>query len=204
MSAETTDPSQNRGATASAMCDAKPTPNLFARARPMALWAPILAVALCWPAVAPSAEDAASLPLRKAGLWQVKTTMDEAGNQHEQSFKICIDASMELQTARTSTQDHQENCSRYEMKRESDATVVEADCVFNQAAVQSRTEMSGDFLANFHIKIESTTTPPARGEQSAIPIKRVIDQDGSYLGSDCAGLQPGEAMGDDGTKVMVQ
>ncbi len=169
-----------------------------------ALWLPLVAFALACPTIATSAEDAASLPLRKAGLWQLKTTMDAAGRPHEQTFKLCIDDAMEKQTAQASDMDHKENCSRYEVKRENDTTTMEAECIFNSATVQSHTEMSGDFQSSFHIKINSTTLPPAKGEQSSIPIKRVIDQDGSYLGADCAGLQPGEAMGEDGNKVMVQ
>ena len=32
------------------------------------------------------------LPLRKAGRWEQKTTMEEGGKKHEQTLTICIDA----------------------------------------------------------------------------------------------------------------
>ena len=41
-------------------------------------------------------------PLRKAGRWEQKTTMDEGGKKHEQMLTICIDADMERNTAAAS------------------------------------------------------------------------------------------------------
>jgi hypothetical protein len=161
-----------------------------------------LVASLCTAGTA-MADDAAELPVRKAGVWELKTVMDEGAGPHEQMFKMCIDKDMELQTMRSSLMEHRENCSSYEIKHQNDATTVDADCVFNQANIQSRTEMSGDFQTAFQIKIESTTVQTARTAQSR-PVKRTIMQTGNYLGADCGDLKPGEAMGQDGTKVMAQ
>lgn len=148
------------------------------------------------------AKDAPRLPERKAGLWELKTTMDEGLGPKDQTLKICIDAAMERNTVLASAVEHQTQCTKYDVKTEGDATVVEMSCQFASRHVKSRTEMTGDFQTALNVKIESTTS----GEQDGktITVNRTITQTGSYLGESCGDLVGGEAMGSDGTRVMVQ
>lgn len=114
---------------------------------------------------------------------------------------ICIDGNMERNTALASNADHKSQCSKYELKKDGDKVVIDATCKMNGRDVQSRTEMSGDFQNAFDVKISSTTS----GIQDLLNfIARVIEQQGKYLGELCGDLKAGEAMGTDGTKLMVQ
>jgi hypothetical protein len=142
------------------------------------------------------------LPLRKAGKWEQKTTMNEAGKKHEQTLTICIDGDMERNTAAASGAEHKSNCSKYEVKKDGDKVVIDAMCKMNGRDVESLTEMSGDFQNTFDVKISSTTS--GIQDSQSISIKRVIEQQGKYLGESCGDLKAGEAMGTDGTRVMVQ
>ncbi len=151
--------------------------------------------------IAALADDIA-LPLRKAGRWEQKTTMDEGGQKHAQSLTICIDADMERNTAAASDVEHKRSCSAYEVKKEGEKVVVEATCKMNGRDVESRTEMSGDFQSAFAVKITSTTS--GLQDSQSVAIKRVIEQEGRYLGESCGDLKAGEAMGSDGAKIMVQ
>lgn len=144
----------------------------------------------------------ATLPLRKAGKWEQKTLMDEGGKKHEQTLTICIDAEMERNTAAASAAEHKSRCSKYDVKQDGTNFVVEATCNMNNRDVESRTEMSGDFEKTFNVKITSTTSGIQDTQTIAIP--RVIEQHGTYLGESCGDLKAGEAMGSDGTKLMVQ
>jgi hypothetical protein len=148
------------------------------------------------------AEEPADLPLRKAGHWEIKTVMDEGFGPREQVLTMCIDADMERNTASASRQDHAKSCALYEIKKGTDATVVDAKCQFEGRNVESRTEMSGDFEHAFKILITSTTSGSERGQ--SVSVKRTITQEGKYLGEDCGSLRAGEAMGSDGHKIMVQ
>ncbi len=143
-----------------------------------------------------------ALPLRKAGKWEQKTTMEEGGKKHEQALTICIDADMERNTSLASVAEHKANCSKYDVKSTGSTVVVEATCKMNGRDVQSHTEMSGDFQKSFSVKISSTTS----GVQDAqtISIARVIEQQGTFISDSCGDLQAGEAMGPDGKKVFVQ
>jgi hypothetical protein len=147
------------------------------------------------------AEDVA-LPLRKAGKWEQKTTMNEGGKQHDQTLTICIDADMERNTAAASASEHKTYCSKYDVKQDGARYVIEANCKMNNRDVESRTEMSGDFQKTFTVKITSTTSGIQDSQSIAIP--RVIEQQGTYLGESCGDLKAGEAMGTDGTRLMVQ
>lgn len=148
------------------------------------------------------AED--TLPSRKAGMWEIKTSMDEGRGPREQSMKLCIDAEMEANTVKASLAEHKQNCEKYEIKRDGGRTVVNMVCTFNGRHVESLTEMEGDFSKSFNIKISSTTADTRESTQQTITVKRIILQDGTYLGESCGELRGGEALAADGTKVMVQ
>ncbi len=155
-------------------------------------------------ALQPAAAYAAGtdLPLRKAGRWEQKTSMEEGGKKHEQTLTICIDAEMERNTALASDAEHKKSCSKYEVKKAGDTVIVESNCNMNKRDVESRTEMSGDFQSAFNVKINSTTS--GMQDSQSVSVKRVIEQQGKFLGDSCGDLKPGEAMGTDGTRLMVQ
>ncbi len=160
-------------------------------------------VALATPLAAVAGDQAQTLPERKAGLWDLKTVMDEGGGPREHAFKLCIDATMEKNTVAASLADHAEKCTKWDVKTENGTTIAEGECTYSSRLVVSRTEMSGDFKSKFEIKISSTTSDPSAKEQSIV-VKRTITQTGTYLSESCGDLAAGEAMGPDGKKIMVQ
>jgi len=95
------------------------------------------------PTASPAGE--ATLPARKAGLWELQTSMDEGMGPREQTIKMCISAEMEANTVQASIAEHKQKCSRYEIKAADGKTTVDAECLFNERTVVSQTEMAGDF-----------------------------------------------------------
>lgn len=142
------------------------------------------------------------LPERKAGLWELHTVMDEGLGPKDQKMTLCIDKDMEHNTVTASHEEHARQCSKYELSRDGDKTVVDMTCQFASRAVTSRTEMTGDFKSALNVKIESTTSGDHNGQ--SVAVKRTITQTGKYLGESCGDLTGGEAKGPDGTKVMFQ
>lgn len=149
------------------------------------------------------ADTANTLPERRAGLWEMKTVMDEGNGPRDQTMKMCIDGRMEKNTVSASIADHKSNCASYDIKADGGKTVVDSDCLYNGRKVVSTTNMSGDFKNAFEIKIESTTSDPTKSNQTTV-IRRTITQLGKFLGESCGDLKPGEAMGTDGTRMVVQ
>ncbi len=153
-------------------------------------------------ACGPASADDVRLPERKAGLWELSTTMDEGLGPKDQTLKLCIDADMERSTVTASAEEHAKQCSKYDVTRKGDSTVVDMSCQFASRRVVSRTEMSGDFQTTFLVKIESTTS--GEQNQQTVSVKRTISQTGKYLGGNCGDLVGGEAMGPDGSRILVQ
>lgn len=148
------------------------------------------------------AADTAKLPERKAGLWELSTTMDEGLGPKDQTMKICIDADMERNTVNASADEHAKQCSKYEIKKEGAKTMVDMACQFASRHVVSHTEMTGDFQNAFNVKIESSTS--GEHNKQSVTVKRTITQNGKYLGESCGDLVGGEAMGSDGSRMLVQ
>lgn len=154
--------------------------------------------ASCGPVVA----EEVRLPERKAGLWELHTVMDEGLGPKDQTLTLCVDADLERNTVAASGVEHTNQCSKYEVKRDGDKTVVDMSCQYASRHVISRTEMTGDFQSALLVKIESTTSGEHNGQ--SVAVKRTITQTGKYLGESCGDLAGGEAKGSDGTRVMVQ
>lgn len=143
------------------------------------------------------------LPQRQPGKWKLSTEMDEGRGPIKQSLTMCITAEMEKATADTAASEHKSNCSRYDIKKDGETTIVDAECAYAVDRVTSRTEMSGDFKKAFSVKIVSTTvTQPPAGKP--VTRERKITQSGEHLGDDCGDIKPGEAVTEDGSRVMVQ
>lgn len=149
-----------------------------------------------------AAADTVKLPERKAGLWELSTTMDEGLGPKDQTMKLCIDADMERNTVNASADEHAKQCSKYEITKNGDKTMVEMACQFASRHVTSHTEMTGDFENTFNVKIESSTS--GEHNKQSVTVKRTITQSGKYLGESCGDLVGGEAMGSDGSRMLVQ
>lgn len=162
-----------------------------------------ITIAVCLAGTHTVLAEKVNLPTRAAGKWKIDTTMDEGKGPKKQTLTMCVDEQMEKTTAKSSLREHQANCSKYEIKKIDSKVVVDAVCRYGRADVESRTEMEGDFQKSFTVKISSTTVHPTREGQSRA-VKRTINQAGTHLGTSCGDLKPGEAMGTDGTKILVQ
>lgn len=151
-------------------------------------------------------EEVLDFPLRKAGLWEVRTETDEGSGPRKEDLKICIGDEMERNTVLTSGRENRANCSKYDVKKTDEGTVVDALCAYDDRKVATHTELLGDFATVFRVKMESATSgtaPRALGGQP-VNVHRTILQEGKYLGESCGDLKAGEAKTVDGRTVTVQ
>jgi hypothetical protein len=151
-------------------------------------------------------EDTSDLPLRKAGLWEVRTSTDEGRGAHNQQLTMCVGEEMERNSVRASAIENRSGCSKYDVKKNADETTVDAFCIYGERQVTNHTELSGDFKTAFSVKVVSTTAgnaPRAQGGQP-VNVHRTIVQNGKYLGESCGELKAGEAKTADGLTVTVQ
>jgi hypothetical protein len=163
-------------------------------------------VALASSVAIADAGDQLDLPLRKAGLWDVRTQTDEGQGVKEQRLKLCIGEQMERDTVRVSGEQNRINCPKYVVNKSAVGTIVDASCVYDDRKVITHTELSGDFKTTFKVKVESSVAGNAPKAQGGAPVDvtRTILQDGTYVGTDCGSLSAGDAQTVDGQTVTVQ
>lgn len=152
------------------------------------------------------AGETAELPLRKAGLWDVRTETDEGSGVTNQLLTMCIGEQMEQDTVRAGMVDNRSNCAQYEIKKAGDTVTVDAACTYDERQVKNHTELKGDFKTTFLVTVESTThgkAPRSMGGQP-VDVLRKIRQEGKYLGESCGELKAGEAKTKDGQVVTVR
>lgn len=166
----------------------------------------LLAAATVFGTTLATAEESLDLPLRKAGLWEVRTQTDEGKGMRSQDLTMCIGDAMERTAVRTSGAENRANCSKYDVKKTAGGTTVDALCTYDARKVSSRTELHGDFTTVFKVMVDSTTSGNAPRAQGGHPVNvhRIILQEGKYLGESCGDLQAGEATTADGGTVTVQ
>lgn len=166
----------------------------------------LASAAVLWCTGLHAANDGYELPVRKAGLWQVRTATDEGRGATTQNLKMCIGEQLEKVAIRASTAENRANCATYEIEKTPAAIVVDASCTYDERLVATHTELQGDFQTSFVAVVVSSVTgkaPRAMGGQP-VDVQRNIRQEGTYLGEDCGALQPGEAETEAGRTVRVQ
>jgi hypothetical protein len=152
------------------------------------------------------ASDEASLPLRKAGLWEVRTQTDEGRGKKEQALTMCVGEEMERDAVRLSVADNRSSCAKYDIRKTPEGTFVDAACTYDERQVTNHTELRGDFRTSFAVKVFSKTSGKAPRAQGGMPVnvERTTVQEGRYLGDNCGDLKAGEARTADGQTVSVQ
>lgn len=166
----------------------------------------LLAIAVLMATDLRAAEDASDLPLRKAGLWELRTQTDEGRGPRNQQLTMCVGEEMERKTVSASRAENRSTCEKYEVKKSAEATTVDATCTVDMRQITTHTELAGDFQTAFSVTVESRTSgfaPRAQGGQP-VNVERKIVQNGKYLGESCGDLQAGEARAADGRTVIVR
>ena len=111
---------------------------------------PLVALALV--CAAPAA--AIDLPARKAGLWEIKMTMDDR-NLPAQTFQHCIDAETDKLMNSFGGAMRQDMCSKQDVQQVGSTYVVDSVCKLGPSTTTSHGVVSGDFSSAYTVKVTS-------------------------------------------------
>jgi hypothetical protein len=128
----------------------------------------LVVVALSSLAALPGA-FAADAPMRKSGLWEMhnESSMGGAKMPGGMSMQICIDQSKDDMTSDPSNrQDMRKRCSKMDVKRTGEKTVIDSICTFNQSTVTGHSEITGNMSTDYRIENTSRFDPPMHGMAS--------------------------------------
>ncbi len=139
-----------------------------------------------------------SLPPRKAGLWESKTTTDDG----TMSAKQCIDAQTDLlaKNAVSGPGGVGDACSKQSVIKTATGYETESVCKFGPIETQGKGVVTGDFDSMIRMEME-TTVSGVPGQSKPVTRKSTIEN--RWLGPCEAGQKPGDIIMSDGKVVRT-
>ena len=146
----------------------------------------------------PLPAQADTLPSRKAGLWESKTTTDDG----TMSAKQCIDAQTDqlAKNAVSGPGGANDACSKQIVTKTATGYETETACKFGQMSTEGKGVITGDF--DSVIRMEMTTTVAGiPGQEKPLTRKSTIEN--RWLGPCEEGQKPGDIIMSDGKVIRT-
>jgi Protein of unknown function (DUF3617) len=167
---------------------------MMQRLVPSSLIAGLLLAAL--PAVKALALE---LPVRKAGLWELK--MLRAGSATpEMTMQQCTDESTDKQMTATFSPMAKQNCSRNDTLQTATGYTTDSVCSFNGTTMTSHSDITGDFNAAYTVKVSSHNDKPPAGA----PADSTMTLQARWLGPCTPEQRPGDIVMPGGFKLNIK
>ncbi|MCP4617603.1 MAG: DUF3617 family protein [Bradyrhizobium sp.] len=140
---------------------------------------------------------AVELPVRKAGLWEMKV-LRTGGSMPDVTMQHCTDASTDKQMS-TSFSPGKETCSKQDIQKTASGYVSDSVCSVAGMTVTSHAEITGDFNSAYTVKStshsEGAVTGKSRDAETTIEAK--------WVGDCKADQKPGDIVMPGGMKMNV-
>jgi hypothetical protein len=146
----------------------------------------------------PAVVFAEELPLRKSGLWEVKTVMQGIP---EQVAKHCSDAETDAKmmgAEKGMGSKGEADCKQKEIRKEGSSFIAEVECKMGETKMISKSVFSGDFNSNYQGTVTIKTEPPMMGMG-----EQTIKMSGKWIGPCEAGQKPGDIIMPGGMKMNI-
>jgi hypothetical protein len=138
------------------------------------------------------AAQAAELPSRKAGLWEIKTSIDGAARAF--TVKQCIDATTDQLLQSSAGPFSASLCEMREAKKTESGMTIDSRCSIGGKAGSAHAVIAGSF--------EDAYTMTVTSEGGDLPPSKMIIE-GKWLGACTAGLSPGDVIMGNGVQVNI-
>ena len=156
--------------------------------------------ALCLMALLPiSAAGAVDLPVRKAGLWEMKVL--RAGSPSpEMTMQQCTDESTDKDMSTAMSPMAKEMCSKQEIQKTATGYVTDSICGIAGVTIASHAEITGDFNSAYTVK---STSHSERGPGGA-PRDSSTTIEAKWLGACKPDQKAGDIMMPGGMKMNIK
>ncbi|MEJ2378423.1 MAG: DUF3617 family protein [Pseudolabrys sp.] len=162
---------------------------------------PVVLVAGCL--IGAQAAGAPELPQRKAGLWELKMSV-QSRNLPPQAIRQCIDAKTDkMMNSNFGGGSVGQACATHEVTRSPGGFTVDSTCSYAGATTTSHAVLSGDFDSAYTVQVTSTRHggPAIPGMAGNGTTRMTIAA--KWLGPCRAGPRPGDVMMSNGMKMNV-
>ena len=156
----------------------------------------ILALSLAGAAVAQTAD----LPLRKAGLWELKMVRTGSA-MPEMTMQQCTDESVDKEMNNNVSPMAKQVCSKQDIQKTATGYVSDSVCSVAGMNTTSHAEITGDFNSAYTVK---TTTHAQGGPAGAAGRDTTMTLEAKWLGACKPDQKPGDVVMPGGFKVNVK
>jgi Protein of unknown function (DUF3617) len=153
----------------------------------------VVSVCLCLSVVAgcclllpTQAARADDLPLRKAGLWEMKVVKSGGSSLPDMTMQHCTDETTDKDMSNAVSPMAKQVCSKQDVQKTATGYISDSVCTVAGVAMTSHSEISGDFNSAYTVK---TTAHIQRGDK---PIDTVTTIEAKWLGACKADQKPGD------------
>ncbi|QWG17581.1 DUF3617 domain-containing protein [Bradyrhizobium sediminis] len=141
---------------------------------------------------------AAELPVRKAGLWEMKT-LRTGSPMPEMTIQHCTDAATDKEMSSSFSPASKEMCSKQDIQKTATGYVTDSVCSVAGVTITSHAEISGDFNSAYTVKSTSHTD---RGP-AAVPRDSTATIEAKWLGACKPDQKPGDIVMPGGIKMNI-
>ena len=129
---------------------------------------PLLAGALATVLLAPCVSPAADAPLRKSGLWEIRTETRVGGQEAPVpvTMQMCIDQRQDDMTADANSQDVRKHCSKLDTRRSGNTVTIDSVCTQDGHTATGHTVISGNLATDYRMENTTRFDPPLHGMQT--------------------------------------
>ena len=104
-------------------------------------------------------------PTRKAGLWEIDTTMAGIGSVGK--MKQCVSTNTDREMSIQAQEKGGQICSKNSTRKVGNEYIHESDCKFDKYRMISRMVIKGDFSNNYTGHMVTRTSPPIAGSSES-------------------------------------
>ena len=149
-------------------------------------------------AAAPALADTVQLPIRKAGLWDIKME-HEGAKLPNITIQQCTNEAVDREFTAEFAPAAKQNCSKADVQKTATGYVSESVCTAAGATVTSHAETSGDFSSAYTVKVTSHSEGGKLGTRDS-----KITISAKWAGACKDGQKPGDVVMPGGFKMNVR
>lgn len=143
--------------------------------------------------------SAVELPVRKAGLWELKMVM--AGSAvPAMTMQHCTDESVDRQMSAAYGPSQANMCSKNDIQKTAAGFVVDSVCNTGGMATTTHAEIGGDFNSAYTVKVATKMS----GGPAGMPHDANMTLEAKWLGACTAGMKPGDIVMPGGVKMNIK
>ena len=149
-------------------------------------------------ALLPVSAVAVELPVRKAGLWEMKVL--SGGSVPEMTMQQCTDETTDKDMSTAMSPMAKEMCSKQDIQKTAAGYVTDSVCGIAGMTIKSKAEITGDFNAAYTVK----STSHSEGGPAGAARDSTTTIEAKWLGACKADQKAGDIMMPGGMKINIK